>query len=278
MKPLSPRKRRLYLIALVVLFFVVVPIALLYAGGWRYKAGFGLVQIGGIVVAVPLADATVTIDGDVIGQSGFFDRSFYISNLAPSSYVVQVEREGYYPWSRTLVVEPQIVTTASARLVSKETRALLIQQATTTSVSSTTRTVLAAEYNALLEAFETAATSSEVRGGQLVGMQLAVEEGNVYLRWPDGGRRFPDNFCARPSYCVDEIEVERGRPHAISAVFFADGIVYATRTGGVFFSDPDVRPTELTVPLYPHGGADVRVVDGRLIVKDDDTLYEIEGL
>ena len=278
MKPLSPLKRRVYLILFAALFCAVVPLALLFAGGWQYKSGYGFVQIGGIFVSVPVSNASITLNGKEVGVSGFFDRTFYLSDLAPSSYVLQVERDGYYAWSRTIVVEPQIVTVATVVMVPKDIRAMRLVPVTQTPVASTSRAVSAAEYRALLAAFDIAATSSVARGGTVSGALLSVEDGDVLLKWPHEDRRPPDNFCGRPSFCASEIELEGDRPIATSAVFFGDGVVYATRTGGIFFTDPDIRPTQLVVPLYAHGGTDVRVVGGRLIVHDEDELYEIEGL
>src|SRR5258708_7086424 len=112
MKPLSPLRRRIYLIVLALLFCIVVPCALLFAAGWRYKSGFGLVQTGGIFINVPSSDATISLNGEPVGTSSFLNHNFYISDLASSAYLVRVEKPGYRPWDKVLVVEPELVTDA----------------------------------------------------------------------------------------------------------------------------------------------------------------------
>ena len=274
MRPLSPKKRLTYLIILSGLFCVSVPLVLLYASGYRYKVGFGIVQTGGIVLSVPYENAVVFLNGQEIGRSGLLNRNFYIDDLAPSAYDVRVAREGARTWYRTLVVEPKIVTGGRAVLLPEEIETILLLR--NGSVSSTTRGVSAAAYNAYLDAFSTPATSTaKDRGARDSGEVAVVEDGNVYVQWLKSGTKPPDYFCGRPSYCADIISVEKGKQRAVSAMFFGGGIVYATREGGVYFSEADVRPAPVSVPLYPRARADARVVDGKLIVKDGKEMYEI---
>ena len=46
----------------------------------------------------------------------------------------------------------------------------------------------------------------------------------------------------------------------------------------VFFKEADVRPTPVALALYPKYGADFRIIDGRLIIKDGIALFEVENL
>ena len=96
--------------------------------------------------------------------------------------------------------------------------------------------------------------------------------------WTDAETLPPSRYCLGPSSCSMEIPVESGKQTAVKAEFFGGGVVYATKEGGVFLKEIDVRPEPLSVQLYPVRGAEFRVVDGRLIVKDGTALYEITGL
>ncbi len=275
MKPLSPLKRRLYFIALTMLFFVVVPSAFLFAGGWRYKEGFGLVQTGGIFVSVPFSDAVISLDGAPVGESNFLNHHLYISNLAPSAYVVHVEKKGYHPWSKVLVVEPQLVTDAEAFLIPDE---IQVTKLVVGSAATSTRAVSHAQYAAFTAAFSASLASSTAQDVMRRSTAIVIENDDVAVRWTEPGTHQPSAFCGRPSYCVDTIPIERTKQKAISAFFFSRGVVYATQEGGVFFSEVDVRPTVSAGALFPHADADARIVDGALIVKYEEDFYQVDGL
>lgn len=274
MRPLSQRRRRFYLLTLTVLFFISVPLALLYSSGYRYKAGFGLVKTGGIYLSVPYDEAVVSINGEEIGTTRFLNKSFYIDDLAPSSYAVHVEREGDHSWYRTLFVEPQLVTRAEVTLVPESPEILRLTRGGVT--GTTTRALSVDLYDTYLKAFSLLATSSESRRGG-VAVAATVVEGDVYVHWTDAEREPQDNFCARPSNCVESFLLEDGPQDSYSVAFLGDGVVYATKLGGVFFSEMDVRRTPVSAAIYPRRGADVRVIDGNLVVKDGSALYAIEG-
>lgn len=272
MQPLPTRTRRLYLIAFVAMFFAILPVVILYADGWRYKHGFGFVRTGGIFVSVPYPDADVSIDGEPVGRSGFFDRSFYVGNLAPAAYLVEAERDGYLPWTRVVVVEPQLVTDAQALLFPKriEPVRLAFSGVATTGIAVVAR----AEYDAYLAAFATTA-STTLPQDESEGTGLFVESGDVFARWISEDAYPSSRFCGRPSFCVSEIVLERGAEQTRTARFFRGGVVYATREGGVYFTEVDVRPTPLSVQVFQALDADLRIIDDTLIVKSGTTLYRI---
>lgn len=269
MKPLSPRKRRIYVLLMALLFFVSVPLALFYANGYRYEGGFGFLQTGGMYLTVSYDEATIFLDGEEIERTGFLNKSFYIDNLAPSSYDVRVTRKGAHEWNRTLRVEPQVVTKAD--VVLPLLKPLFVRLTRGGITSSTTRGVSADLYDTYSAAFRTYATSTKAKD-----IVATIEHGDIRVRWMDPGRQPPDNFCFVPAACVPEIAVEAGGEQALSVGFFDGGVVYATREGGVHFSEIDVRSTPTTVSLYPKAGAGARVVNDSLIVKDGSALYLLE--
>jgi hypothetical protein len=280
-QPLSRWKRRLYLYGLGALFFVVVPLVIFYAAGYRYRSGLGFVQTGGVFVAVATSCAAVSLDGKYIGTSGILKHDFYIDNLSPGAYKILVAREGDHPWSHTLVVESNLVSGAASLLIPEKlniTR-LLTSTATTSAAEKSFRIITIAERAAYLKAFTAhASTTAEGAVAEDGGEGLFVEDGNVFVRWLRQGVHTPDNFCGRPSYCSSEIPIERGPETATRAVFYAGAVVYRTKERGVFIAEADVRPTPVSLPLYPKAGADFVVVGGALIIKDGDALYEMSGL
>lgn len=277
--PFSRRARTLYLFALVALFAIVLPIVLLYASGYRWKEGSGLVRTGGVFVSIPYSNASVYLNDTFIGQAGFLKHDFYMGDLVPNVYTLRVEREGARPWVRTMVVEEQLVTDARALLIALEPTFVHLVVGTTTT-ATTTRSISRTEYIQLFGAFtKPIATTTSGAVAQVHEDALFVQDGDVFVRWVDDGAFAPSNFCGRPSYCGKQITIERSsREMSTNAAFFGGGILYATKENGVQFAEADVRPEQVRSFVYPAPGADFRVVDGRVIIRDGDDLYELLAL
>lgn len=258
----------------ILLFFALFPLVIFYAIGYRFKTGLGFVQMGGIYVSVPYSDARVTLDNREIGTSNVLRRGFYIANLIPGVYTLRVEHGASREWSKTLVVEPKIVTDVRALLVPQKIE--LVRLVDTKAATSTERALSHAKYLKYEEAFRLPAATTSV--SSLAGEKVAVERGDVFVRWTLPDAPPPSYFCDRPSSCTDAIAIERGDQTAVSAVFFASGIVYSTKEGGVFFAEADVRPVPVAAPVYTPSGAAFRIIDGHLIIKSGERLYEVENL
>jgi hypothetical protein len=273
MQPLSPRVRTRYLYTFILLFVAVLPSVIFYADGWRWKLEDGFYKTGGIFISIPYQDADVYVNGRHIGRSGFFDRSFYIGDLAPDAYAVRVDREGYLSWSRVLIVEPQLVTDADALLFPKR---IELEHLVSTGVATTGVAVLApTEYRRDVAAFAAPIASSTIPQDEVDGVRLFVENGDVHARWLSGDTFPPSRFCGRPSFCAQSISIERGEEYVIRARLFRDGVVYATREGGVYFVEMDVRPTPLNAKLFEAADADILILDDSLVIKSDGALYRV---
>ena len=276
MKPLSKRTRLSMLFGLIALFFIILPVIILYASGWRWQSGVGLVRTGGISMTVPYEDALISLDGKHIGTSRFLNRQFYVDDLIPGAYGVRVEKENYQPLVHTLVVEPQIVSDARAFLVPENIQLLRILAGTST--ATTTRTVDSRTYNSYLEAFGRPFATTTGGAYDISGDEgIFLEKGNVYVRWLNESTSPTSNFCGRPSYCGREFAIEEGRDAATSALYFAGGVVYRTKESGIFIRESTILPAAVSAPIYTKRGAEFRVIDGKLIIKNGMQLYEVLG-
>lgn len=273
MQPLSPKKRRMYLYVLVALFFLLFPIVVLYASGYRFKGEFGFVQTGGIYISVSHGDTVISMNGEEIGESGILRKTFYISDLSPGSYVIQATQEGYHPWLRTLTVESELVTDAHVLLFPLEANIIQLTFATTT--STTTKRISRTEYNEYLDVFDAPPSTTTPHTSQGA---LFIENGNLFLRWSGTNDSPPSAYCKEPSSCTTEIAIETGRQRTAHTGFWGEGIVYTTLEGGVFITEGDIRPSTIAAPLYPVRGSTFRIIDDRLIIKDGNKLYEISEL
>lgn len=277
MEPLSPALRRFYFLLFIALFVAMLPAVIFYADGWRYKAGYGFVRTGGIYVAVPYQDADVYVNGAHIGRSGFLDRNFYVGDLAPSAYIVHVEREGYRSWDRLLVVDEQLVSDARALLIPKEISAVRLIAATSTQSNSSTTTRAVPQstlttYTTIFAATTTASTTIPV--DEVSGVGLFIEKGVLSARWIQENAFPPSIFCQRPSVCVDVIILENDKT-VTAARFFRGGVAYVTKDGAIYFKEVDIRESPVFTPLFTIKNADIRVIDDTLVVKSGTTFYEI---
>ena len=269
----------------IFLFIVCLPFAILYATGYRLQSGFALVETGGVYVSVAPSGATLSLNGKDVGVSGFLNHSFYIDNLAPGTYAIHVARDGDYPWYKTLIVEPRIVTDAQAFLVPSEPviRKIFISSIST-STATTTLALTRAQYVVYADAFIPTTTKAILTedgvlapDDSLGGENLYIEDGAVRLTWSRSTSTIPSFMCTSPSLCEKSVIITHSKEMITRANFFAGGIVYQSKVGGIFLAETDIRPTPLTVPLYQRPGAEYRLIGGTLIVKDGATLFEISG-
>ena len=274
MQPLSSAVRRTYLIVLSVFFVALIPLVILYAEGWRFSPELGMYKTGGVFITVPYTDVTVTLQGEEIGTTGFLQRTFYIDDLAPATYVIRASREGYYPWERMVVVEPKIVTDTRVLLAPLEIeRTQLVLSGTSTGMRIVTSDTLAT-YRILFATSTTA--SSTIPVDMQDGVGLFIDGGNLIARWIDEDRPVPSNFCVRPLSCVTEILLERDPNPVLSASFFAGGVLYRIKDSGIFFAEMDARPTPRVVRIDTDPVSDYRIIDGMLIVKEGSAYFHLD--
>ncbi len=266
----------------MLLFCVAVPLIILYADGYRYRSDVGLFQTGGIYGAIAPSGASISMNNLYVGTSGLLKHDFYIGNLSPDVYTVNVTEKDYHPWNRTLVVEQNLVTSAAALLVPETFTMIRLTTSTTTpSVKDTSlfRIITLAERTAYLQTFSAHASTTQSGAVEEAGGEgLFISNGDVFVRWLNTDTAEPANVCGRPSFCVSEIAIQRGPQTTTRAAFYGGGVVYRTNEGGIFFAEADVRPTPLRIALYPKAGADFIISQGSLIIKNGQALYELEGL
>lgn len=106
--------RRALFYTLVFFFLVFGAGAALYAQGWRLDIKtLTAKKVGAIYVESSPRDADITLDGKHVRRAGgFFQTGTLMNNILPRTHTLELSREGYRPWKRTLSVEPAKVTEA----------------------------------------------------------------------------------------------------------------------------------------------------------------------
>jgi hypothetical protein len=111
MKPLTTRQRSTSVLILAIVFILVAPIILLYSIGYRLDDELSLQKTGGIFIHSDVANSSVFLDEKYLKDSGIFVRNTLIQDLTPNKeYKVEVHKEGYQSWIKTLFVYPSIVS------------------------------------------------------------------------------------------------------------------------------------------------------------------------
>lgn len=103
------------LITLFILLFLGIgtTIAILYGKGYR----FDFTGSKSILKGTGLLVATSTPDGaSVFVNDHLTTATNNTINLAPGDYAIRIEKEGYFPWKKTIHVQEEIVSKAEATL------------------------------------------------------------------------------------------------------------------------------------------------------------------
>lgn len=96
------RLRRIIYLIFILLFLIAAPILIFYTAGYRYNWQKSKVeQTGVLMMDVKPAEANITLNGAL--QSA--DRPLRLPSLPPNYYLLRAEKEGYFPWRKTLEVK-----------------------------------------------------------------------------------------------------------------------------------------------------------------------------
>lgn len=107
--------KKLVLTSIIVALLIIggTTLAILYAKGYRLQ-----LQDGKTIVA---GTGILTVNSSPQGAKVYIDGNLTTAtnnqlNLAPGTYKVRIEKEGYFPWEKTLTVKKELVTEADALL------------------------------------------------------------------------------------------------------------------------------------------------------------------
>ncbi len=113
-------RRKLY-IFFIFLFFLIAPLLILYAAGYRLGAGFNIQKTGALILNSHPKSAKIIINGkmhksfwkNIISiRKSYTQTPTKINYLRPGEYLVRMELPGYWPWEKKLIVKPGQATFA----------------------------------------------------------------------------------------------------------------------------------------------------------------------
>lgn len=99
--------RRTILVGLILLFVLISPIVIFYTAGYRYDITTHTIQQTGVLsINARPRDARVTANNVSIDKR----LPIRLSNRAPGTYWVRIEKDGYYPWEKSIVIRSNETT------------------------------------------------------------------------------------------------------------------------------------------------------------------------
>jgi len=296
--PLSPARRTFYFRVCITIFAVAVPVLFLYATGYRFEGITGLVKTGGMYVSAERSGAEIYVDGELVRETGTFRRAFFVQDLEPGTYTVEVTKAEYHPWGKTLSVYAHIVTEAQAFNMPVEPTLTLIPPTLAGQSTVATSSVLTENpvYVEIHTAFGTTTATSTLDtrpvtdgGGTLTavatttkefrGMRLSDTGAHIVAAWTRSSESIPFYFCTPEVGCADEIvlNTKGGKPSYFDFFPGSADLVIVTLLDGIWVTELDNRSGQNIQPLFLSEGADFRVVDGNIYVETaDGQLYEVE--
>lgn len=108
------RKTRNILFLSSALFFILItPIIVFYSLGWRIDwRNKKIIQPGILYLRVWPKSARIYLNGKLEKKTDFFFGSALIENLLPKKYNIEIKKEGFQIWKKTLEIEKRLATEA----------------------------------------------------------------------------------------------------------------------------------------------------------------------
>ena len=132
--------RKILLLTSVLIFFVLAPIIILYAMGYRS----GLLNSSNPSVGVLLVETTprraqININGDTKG-----DTPRAITNISPGEISLSLQKEGYLPWQKNIsIIATSVANVTNVRLFPVDTQNSVISHDVRTFSLSPNRQLIA---------------------------------------------------------------------------------------------------------------------------------------
>jgi hypothetical protein len=98
---------------MVLIFTIIAPGIIMYSQGYRFDIKkMQFLETGGIYVKTIPGETTVSIDDDYQNKTSTFSRDLLIQNLLPENHSIEIKKDSYHSWTKTLEVNERKVSEA----------------------------------------------------------------------------------------------------------------------------------------------------------------------
>lgn len=110
---MTKRTRNIIFSILLIFFLIVAPLTVFYSLGWRFDwETKKIVQTGIFYLKAWPKSSEIYLDGELKDKTDIFFGSTLVDNLSPGEYEIEIRKEGYYNWKKTLTIKKREVTEA----------------------------------------------------------------------------------------------------------------------------------------------------------------------
>jgi len=305
MKPMSHTKRRVYLLGFSILFFILTPLVIFYAMGYRFGfvEKFVVTERGGVYVQTSIPGTDIYLDDELKDTTGIFNQEYLSQSIKPGRYFVRAVNEGYRTWEKYVQVDAQRVTSLYPFLVPEEFEFEEILQVVEKPQQGTTTIDIAVndvykDFVSLFVLAEATTTKDLITASDVIDIEEGQDvikrvfgdvqvwydedEQQFYVEWLARGDFLPSYFCENGE-CINPFVFLKVTSPVTHFDFYPgrdDVIIFAVENGSVNAVEVDKRPQQTSVEIYSNeSGApvDFRLV-GRdtLVIKDGEKILTTE--
>lgn len=273
-------KKKFRLIILTAIFIMISPIVILYATGDILGSGWSLLKTGGIYVAGAPAGSDIFMNSKKIDTTSFFNKNIFIKNLRKGTYSISVKKNGYYTWSKKLVVTDSLVSDANVFMLPTESdlrRVLRYLDTKSGEATSTWTNEKNPEYIDISDLFLKkpvwGTKTNPIMDGKI---GLWIEGTIIYSKWFGNSDLAPRYFCEIDN-CTKTIQViDIGyKPTRINLLPEYSGVVVIASGSRVYAIQIEKNPQKISQTIYRGDSPDFRISNGSLYIKDGLYIAEV---
>ncbi len=107
---MTKKTRTLLFLVFLFLFLLITPISIFYSQGYRLDfENKKVTKTGGLFIKAEPKQVEIYINDQLIKKTDFFFGSALIENLLPKKYKIEVKKEGYLNWEKSLEIKEKKV-------------------------------------------------------------------------------------------------------------------------------------------------------------------------
>lgn len=111
---MTKNKKIIILWVIIIIFLIVSPSTVFYSLGYRIDWNTKkIVEVGGLFLKILPKNSEIYIDKEFEKKTGFLFNSVLFENLLPQKYIIEIKKDGYHTWKKTLEIKEKEVAAAT---------------------------------------------------------------------------------------------------------------------------------------------------------------------
>lgn len=254
----------------IPLLVIILLLGVLYQNGYRITPNFKIVKTGTLKLNISLDNPVVFISNEEQETKTALDGSYLVEKITPGAVSVIVSKEGYWPWTKDVIIDEERITELDTFLVPRNPIKRIIQKNT--------------------EEFRNISRELAIPRNPSTANKLVSESGNVSVwvegktikaEWRGNGNA-PYYFC---EVLISSTNKECPKTTDVitlletpTNIFFkqgSDNILIFTRGASVYAVEIHHYGLQNFQPIYTGIKPVIRYVNKTLYIKDGEIMAEV---